>query len=297
MGKTLYIYLFILSVGYSFGQNKSTESPAQQNQLVTKPTIMVFPFVKEGEDIRTILESDINRRVVLSKVKEAIDNRGYSTVDFIAKSRNILTGSALNDAQTDVKTQIIQQSGADIAIEVEYDIYRGSGGNSVKVILKSYESSTAMGMGDKIGQSPTFRTEDIGTLAAKATEGVIVDFLNVMQEKFTDIVNNGKFMSVEFGFKEDSGVNMSTEVGKDGLPLSDTIESWIAENTKSYHINGVTDLRLIFDVVRIPRALTSTKFSLDIFKFCNTLTPTNEPTKKLKIERTIKGNTVYINFK
>ncbi|WP_298361286.1 DUF6175 family protein [Runella sp.] len=297
------IFLLFVSISLPiWAQNTPAPAANQQNQLVTKPTIMVFPFFKEGEDIRTILEGDVNRRIVLTKVKEAFDNRGYSTVDFISKARNLQTNSVLNGAQTDVKTQIIQASGADIAVEVEYDVYKGAG-TKVKVILTAYETSTSASLSNKMGESPFFNTNDIGALAAKATEGVINDFLNVMQEKFTDIVQNGKYMAVEFGLTENANITMSSEVSKGGLPLSDTIEEWIGENSKGYHIQGVTDLRLIFDQVRIPRTdaqgknLTPTRYALEILKFCNALTLAEQPTKKLKIERTIKGNTLFINFK
>jgi len=303
MKKSLFTIITFLIAFITKGQIKTNESPAQQNQVVTKPTIMVFPFFKEGEDIRSILESDVNRRIVVSKVKEAFDNRGYSTVDFISKARNLLTNQALNDAQSDVKSQIIQASGADIAVEVEYDFHKGSVGNNVKVILTAYESSTSASLSNKIGVSPTFRTDDIGTLASKATEAIVVDFLNVMQEKFTDITENGKYMAVEFGLTENSEIKMSTEVGKDALPLSDALEEWIGNNSKSYHIQGITYLRVFFDQVRIPRTdatgknLTPSRYALEVYKFCNSLSPVESPTKKLKVERLIKGNTIYINFK
>lgn len=302
MTRLLIFLLFVSICRHTWAQSTPASTANQQNQLVTKPTIMVFPFFKEGEDIRTILEGDVNRRIVLTKVKEAFDNRGYSTVDFISKARNLQTNNVLNGAQTDVKTQIIQASGADIAVEVEYDVYKGAG-TKVKVILTAYETSTSASLSNKMGESPLFNTNDIGALAAKATEGVINDFLNVMQEKFTDIVQNGKYMAVEFGLTENANITMSSEVSKGGLPLSDTIEEWIGENSKGYHIQGVTDLRLIFDQVRIPRTdaqgknLTPTRYALEILKFCNALTLAEEPTKKLKIERTIKGNTLFINFK
>ena len=55
-----------------------------QAQNVTQPKIMVIPYTTEGENIRTVLESDPNKRVILTKIKEGFDNRGVSTVDFVA---------------------------------------------------------------------------------------------------------------------------------------------------------------------------------------------------------------------
>ena len=50
-----------------------------------QPKIMVIPYTTQGEDIRTILENDVNKRIALTKIKEAFDQRGYTTVDFFAK--------------------------------------------------------------------------------------------------------------------------------------------------------------------------------------------------------------------
>lgn len=44
---------------------------AQETGTV-QPKIMVVPFTKEGEDIRTILEEDVNKRIVLTKSKRLL---------------------------------------------------------------------------------------------------------------------------------------------------------------------------------------------------------------------------------
>jgi hypothetical protein len=301
--KNLFLWAAALLPVSLSAQQVSTakETPAETRQTVTRPTIMVFPFFKEGEDIRKLIESDINNRVVITKVKEAFDNRGYSTVDFLSKVRNLGTNEAMtSDKQTDLKTAIIQSSNADICVEVEYDFEKGSSGNRLKVILTAYESSASASLSNKIGFSRRMYSEDVSKLASDAVETIVPDFLNVLQEKFTDIVENGKYMALEFNLNADSGVTMSSEAGKDNLPLSDVLEEWIGNNSKSYHIQGVTDSKVLFDVVRIPRmdtqgkSLTSTRYGLEILKFCNSLT---FGTKKLKVERLIKGNTIFVSFK
>jgi Family of unknown function (DUF6175) len=280
------------------------ETPAQERQLVTKPTIMVIPFFKEGDEIRKLVEEDINNRTVLIKVKEAFDNRGFTTIDFLSKIRNLQTNDALtSDKQTDVKTNIIQSSNADICVEVEYAFQRSSTGNQVKILLNSIESSASASLSNKVGFSRKVYSDDIGKLASDAVESIVQDFLNVMQEKFNDIVENGKYMAMEFNLNSDSGITMSSEIGKDNLPLSDVLEEWVGNNSKSYHIQGVTDLKVDFDVVRVPRSddkgkpLTSSRYALEVLKFCNSLTASGTTAKKLKVERLIKGNKIFISFK
>ncbi|MFO0414384.1 MAG: DUF6175 family protein [Bacteroidota bacterium] len=270
-----------------------------QQSVTVQPKIMVIPYTKEGEDIRTILEAEVNRRIAVTKIKEAFDSRGFTTVDFTAKLKaakdnNVFT----SDNQTDIKSQIIQMSGADIYVQAEVNEQKGQSGNSVTLILTGYEASTGNSLSNKVGESGRFYTEDFGKLASKAVENIAEDFLNVMQTKFTDIVNNGKSVIVDISFDAGSQYKMSSEIGPDGLPLSDQIEMWMEKNAfkNNYHIQGTTDLRMIFDDVRIPlKDQTSgnnynpNKYALELFKFFKGL--------GLQPAKDIKGSTIYITIK
>jgi hypothetical protein len=290
--------MFLLPFTHStFGQNAATNSGGQ---IVTiQPKIMVIPYTKEGEDLRTILEQDENKRIAITKIKEGFDSRGFTTVDFIArlkaaKDNNIFT----SDNQTDIKTQIIEMSGADVYVQAEVIADRGQSGNSINLILTAYEISTGNSLSNKVGESGKFYTDDFNKLASKAVENCVDDFLNVMQAKFTDIVNNGRSIVIDISFAPESEYKMSSEIGKDGLSLSDQIELWMEKNAfkNNYHIQGTTDVRMIFDDVRIPLKDQATgnnynpnKFGLEIFKFFREL--------KMNIGRDIKSNTIFITIK
>jgi len=286
-----YLMLIVL------GQNVSTNIG---DQVVTvQPKIMVIPYTKEGEDLRSILEQDENKRIAIAKIKEGFDSRGFTTIDFVAKLKaakdnNVFT----SDNQTDIKTQIIEMSGADVYVQSEVIPERSQSGNSVKLILTAYEISTGNSLSNKVGESGRFYTEDFNKLASKAVESCVDDFLNVIQTKFTDIINNGKSIMIDISFSPESEYKMSSEVGTDGLPLSDQIEFWMEENAfkNNYHIQGTTNVRMIFDDVRIPLKDQSTgnnynpnKFGLEMFKFFRKL--------GITITRDIKGNTIYITIK
>lgn len=295
MGKFFIVAVSILLLGkLSFGQVNT-----QSSDVVTvQPKIMVIPYTKEGEDIRTLLEADVNKRIVLTKIKEAFDSRGFTTVDFTAKLKAAEGNAVFSmDNQTDLKSQIIQMSGADVYVEAEMDVLLSSSGNAVKIIITAYEISTGNSLANKVGESGKFYTDDIGKLASKAIESCATDFLNTMQMKFTDIVNNGKSIIVQFGFAETSPYSMSSEVGSQGLLLSDELELWMEEHAykNNYHIQGTTDKQMIFDDVRIPlkdpasgNNYNTNKFALEIFKFMRSL--------GVKIMRDIKGNTIYITI-
>ncbi len=271
---------------------------AQEVETV-QPKIMVIPYTKVGEDIRTILENDVNKRITLAKIKEAFDNRGFNTIDFTARLKAISQNAVFNsDNQSDLKSQLIEMSGADIYVEAEMDILLSSSGNLVKVIISAYDISTGASLANKVGESGKFYTDDIGKLASKAIETCAEDFLNTIQLKFNDIVENGRSLMIHFGFDQNSSYSMSSEVGEQGLLLSDEIELWMEENAykSNYHIQGTTDKQMIFDDVRIPLKdpnngtnYNANKFALGIFKFMRGL--------GLQIQRDIKGSTIYITIK
>lgn len=270
-----------------------------QTVSTVQPKIMVIPYIKEGEDIRTILENDINKRIILTKIKESFDSRGFTTVDFTAKLKAVSQNAAFTENnQTDLKSLIIQQSGADVYAEAEMSVLLSSSGNAVKVIITAYEISTGNSLANKVGDSGKFYTEDIGRLGTKAIDSCAEDFLNTMQSKFSDIVENGRSIVINIGFGQESSMRMSSDVGSQGLQLSDELELWMEQHSykNNYHIQGTTDKQMIFDDVRIPLKDPSTnnnyninKFALEIFKFTRSL--------GLQVQRDIKGNTLYITIK
>ena len=262
-----------------------------------QPKIMVVPFVKENEDLRTILEEDANKRIIITKIKEAFDSRGFTTVDFFGKLKSISSGDAMaSDHQQDLKSMIITNSGADIYVDAEMIVNMSGSGNSVKVIVTAYDASTGNSLSNKVGESGKFYTDDIGRLGSKAIESCAEDFLNVMQMKFNDIVENGRSINLLIGFDETSSVNMASEIGDDGLTLADHIELWLGDNAYqgNYHIQGTTATRMIVDDLRIPRKdkngsnYNINRFGLEFLKFARSI--------GLKISRDISNNSLTVTI-
>ncbi len=261
------------------------------------PKIMVIPFTKEGEDIRTILDNDVNRRIAITKVKEGFDAQGYTTVDFVGKLKAIKDNQVFqSDNQTDLKTKIIEMSGCDIYVVTEADVEKDASGSSVNVILSAYEASTGNSLANKVGPSGKFFSDDFGKLTNKAVNMCIEDFVTMMTTKFNDMAKNGRSVLVDISFGPGASMNMTTEVGPDKLALSDALEEWFSKNSYNniYHIQGTTNLKILFDDVRIPlkdkngNNYNANKYALEIYKYLKTinLTPAKE----------IKGNTIYITI-
>lgn len=273
-------------------------------QTVVQPKIMVIPYTKEGEDIRTVLEDDANKRIVLSKIKEAFDERGVSTVDFTARLKAANTANVMNmDNQADIKSTIIDMSGADIYVEAEIICQQDKvAGQSkpesrVKINITAYDIATGTSLANKIGECGPFYTDDIAKLSMKAISSIADDFLSVMQTKFTDIAEQGRSVMMYITFDEGSSFTMESEVGDQGLTLQDEIELWVDDNSynHNYHLQGVTPLNMIFDDIKLPfvdetgATFTASKFSMNALKFFRSL--------GVSISRSLKGNTLYITIK
>ena len=285
MKKIIFFFIVVLN---------STVNFAQSVQL---PKIMVIPFTKDGEDLRTILDEDINSRIAITKIKEGFDSRGFTTVDFvgklkIAKDNQVFT----SDNQTDIKSKIIEMSGCDVYVVAEVDTKKDNTGASASIIISSYDTSTGNSLSNKVSNSGKFDTDDIGRLVSKAVDKCMEEFIATMNMKFADIQKNGRSVLVDFSFSENSSYNMTSEIGNDKLALSDVLEEWFSTNSfnNNYHIQGTTNLKMIFDDVKIPikdknqNNYTTNKFALEIFKYLKTLGL--EPSKE------IKGSTIYFTI-
>lgn len=270
-----------------------------QSVVSVQPKIMVLPYIRQGEDYRTILENDVNKRIVLTKIREAFDNEGFTTVDLVAKLKSLSQAAAFQeDNQTDLKKMVIEQSGADVYVEAEISCNGSSAGNSVKMILTAYEVSSGNSLSNKVGDSGRFYTSDVGALAAKAVSKVAKEFLATMQMKFDEIVANGRSIVVNFGFLNSSSLTMDSEVGGDGNHLKDELELWMEENAykNQYHIQGTVASSMIFDDVKIPlrdpvtgRNYNVNKFMMSLRKFLRSI--------GLTFEESINGSVIYINFR
>lgn len=265
--------------------------------VTVQPKIMVVPFVKESEDVRTVLEEDPDKRIVLTKIKEAFDSRGFTTVDFLAKLKatSVQEGMA-GDHQSDLKSAIISASGADIYVDAEMIINRSESGNSVKVIVTGYDISTGNSLSNKVGESGKFYTDDFGKLGSKAIESCAEDFINILQTKFDDIVQNGRSINMTIGLEEASAFNMNSEFGDEGLTLSDLIEMWLEENAfqGNFHVQGTTATKMFVDDVRIPMKdangnnYTLAAFGREFLKFARR--------NGLKITRDVVNNSLIITI-
>ena len=302
-------YIIILSLLLG---TTTTEAQESQEVATIQPSIIVIPFAKEDENLRTVLEDDVAKRVAITKVKEGFDNRGFTTIDFIATLKALSVDDVMtSDDLSDVKSSIIEASRADIYVEVDVQKEGESGGaQSARIILSAYDAFTARSLGNKTGASPKSRA-DFTKLVERALSRTTADgqrvelideFLDVMQEKFSDIVKNGRPIKIIFTLDQNVMYDFGSECISGDL-LSDEIEFWLDDNAYKSNFSDprVTDLRVIVDEVRIPlknsrgRNYRPSRFASSIRKFLRDL---NVPDNGggITVDTDIRGGTIYVSL-
>ena len=291
------LLILILFPGWLATLCAQDTKPAAEPPRTVQPSIMVIPHVRENQDMRTVLDNDINLRVAVTKVKEGFDKRGFSTVDFVAKSKLLNNDKAMEmNNLSSMKQQIIELSGADVYVEAEAKVNRTDAGNSVTVILTAYDAFSGISLANKVGNSPKFYTDNFEKLTEKATESIVEDLLNTMQSKFDEIVQNGRIAALNITFSENATMDMDSEIGDTGKMFSEIMEKWLEDNCyKGYfHLQGVTATKMIVDELRLPfldatgNNYRPTKFAAELRNYL----------KKLGLESTrdVQGSKIFITI-
>jgi hypothetical protein len=279
--------LFCFLVGTAFAQNKES----------IQPSIMVIPFSPEGIDLRTAYEQNELVRVAITKVKEAFDQRGVNTIDLRARLKQTANTAALQEEQkSDIKDEVISNSGADIYVEVEANPNYSASGNSITLIMTAYDAFSGESYANKVGTSPKFYTTNFEKLLEKIAATEIPSLLNTIQEKFTDIIENGRTMTVKIGIQEGSKLKMDSEVDKEGNYLSDILEDYIIKSSYKgkYRVQGSSANQLTFDMVKVPvkdemgNPFRVSKYAAELRRFLRS--------KEIQSTQTLQGNNLVFTL-
>jgi len=290
--KFLLLALLLAAGPLVFGQGSS---PTASSTI--QPTIMVIPFAKEEQQLRTVLENDGPLRIAVTKVKEGFDNRGFSTTDFRAKLNQLNNDRVMEmENAMSLKQEVIELSGADIYVEVEVQKTRSPSGNSATVVMTAYDAFSSLSLANKVATSPKFYTDDYNKLTEKALGNTVEEFLNTIQLKFDDIVKNGRTITMNVTFAEASEWDMDAEVGTEGDLLSDAIEDWLTDNSLqgNYHLQGVTATKLLVDAIKVPmqdekgRSFRTSRYAGLFRNYLSSL--------GLQATRDVQGNRIFITI-
>jgi hypothetical protein len=257
--KIFYIVALILALGNARAQVNANGQAIQTTKHI-QPVIMVIPRVADGKDMKAAYDADQNLQVALAKINEAFQKRGANLRSFDQAAKQAKENIAINTSvgnQNDFKTNVLQAASADIYVEAKVTPvdHPSRSAKSVTIILEAYQTGTANLLASKTIAGPMFQTDDIGRLTAMAVDTTSESFLNLIQLKFDDIVNNGQSVYVEFTAAQDGKTNFDTEIpNTNGKLFSEVLEEWFQTHAVNGHYNsqGATGSKLIISDVRIP---------------------------------------------
>jgi len=290
----LWLLCFVYS-SMAFSQIASTRSDEVERAAAK---IMVVPYNKSDEDIRTVLDENPYIRSAVSKVKESFDQRGWSTVDFVANLRAAESNAAFTmDRQSNFKSDLITGSGADIYVQVDTHVSTDESGTSINVILTAFETHTGASFSNKTGNSGKFKTNDYERLIDRAFDQISEEFLNNLMVKTDEIREIGRAIILHFNLDEGAEIDFDAELDN-GEFLNEAIEDWVGLNAYKGRANlaGIVENKMVFDEVRIPlfdqetgRPYNPNRFANEVIRFLRS--------KNITATRNVKGQNLFVTIK
>lgn len=274
---------------------------SQQDILLVQPTIMVIPFVKEGNDLRSVFESDSMQhvQVVMAKVKNAFDTAQIKTIDLKSMIQKIDNDRILtHNSRSDLKSGVIHYSEIDIYVEVEAKVVETSRGNSVTVILNAYDAFSGHALANNFGHSPKFYTQNFEKLCEKALDTFLPAFVISTKSALEDLEKNGRSITLNIGIGEGVKMDLDSEIGDSGNLLADLIETWLEKNAHlgRFNIQGITATKMIVNEIKIPKIDAETKRNYRPSKFAKVLI-THLKSLEIECSRDVQGTNIFITVK
>ena len=230
-------------------------SDVEYEEGMVLPTIMVVPYKRDGETYASVLSSDFDRRIAVSKVQDGFESRDVTTVDVEARIAAVKRNSEFgaNDADSNDK-QLLMNSGADVYVVVDLMKDVNADGSRVSLIMKAYETASGSVLASKDAITKRYATASTDLLCSHAVQDNIPAFLDDICNNFSKQASTGKKVTLQFAIDGSSAMTMNDRVGPNNLPLSNLIHQWVRKNSHNgkYHLQGMVDTSVIFDYVMIP---------------------------------------------
>ena len=275
-----------------------TVNDIDETEGLTKPTIMVVPFLKEGESYATVLENDYDRRIAVSRVQNGFESRDITTVDFLAKlqAEKRQQNYESNVAESNDRNLLLSSS-ADVYVTVDLQKDTSPQGSRVSLIMKAYERVSGDVLASKDGWTNRFRTTATDALCGYAVEDLLPGFLDDICKNFTQRIGQGSRVVLRFAIDAGSSMTMNTQVGPKNYSLSNIIRQWVRKNAfkGKYHLQGIVDEGMIFDYVTIPPK-DADGLLMDAAQYAFLIESFLKEENSINCSSRIEGNTIFFTI-
>lgn len=277
---------------------KNIADEVEEEDGVVLPTIMVVPYKKEGETYASLLASDFDKRIAVSKVQDGFESQNITTVDVQARldavKRNAQFGS--NDANSNDK-QLIMNSGADVYVVVDIHKDVNAQGARVSLIMKAYLTNGGDILASKDAITARFATNATDALCSYAVQDNVPAFLEDIKKNFTKFITTGKKVALQFAIDGSSTMSMNDRVGEKNYPLSNLISQWVRKNSYrgKFHLRGNVGEAIIYDYVMIPPKAAD-GLMMDAFQYSMQIEAWLNDEVGVPCSSRIDGDTIYITI-
>lgn len=227
---------------------------------------MVVPWTSELQDIRSKLDNSFDYAAALNEVRLAFDQRGFTTIDFVEKYRNAQIQNIVNmdEWETEFK-KIMDNSLADITVEVRMQSVQGKYGYTLNVLMNAVEKSSSESLANSgVMESNAQNTMNYAGMIKRVMrdqeEGVNT-FLNLMESKFNIIRADGRAIFLHIGISENCLFNFDDFYGSQGDLLGENVQKWLKDKSLSWVNDG-----LIRDAAFNLRTAEASTLTYDIFR-------------------------------
>ena len=238
-----------------------------QDKQVSQPTVMVVPYVDKGNMKGTFEEAlqEPSQRLAISIAEEEFIANGLKTLSFQnlleneRKDAAFQAGDGGDDAaKEDIRDVLSRKSGADIRIELDLTASgKASDGNfKVKQTLTAIDPFTSEQLSKISVESAAYSFNDTSKIARRDLKEKMRAFIDVMQQSFSDRVNNGRDYVVDITVDQTSSLTMSSMVG--GTELGDVLYDYFESKAFKANFSEPEKTKTKFKIERFKVALRDT---------------------------------------
>ena len=232
-------------------------SDVQAAPNMVLPTVIVVPFkTPEYNSYAEILQNDYDRRIAVSVVQKGFEDKNITTVDLLNKinaAQRVAQYDKNAGAGQSSDRALLQQSGADICVEVDIMKDVQQSGSRVNLTLKASETASGNIIASHVATTNRrYQTIATDVLCAYAIQDNIDAFLEQILKNFAP--SKGTRVSLNVSIDAAATRTMNDPAGSNGYSLSNVIRQWVRKNAYEgkFHLQGMVDENMSFDYIVIP---------------------------------------------
>lgn len=254
---------------------------------VILPSVMIVPRVKEGQDIRTLVDLSPDIRVGMAAVNDAFTDYGFQTKDFESAFKKLMREMEVNPCdQCGMVELLFNSAAADVLVEVDLQYVNSGAGNKVRLIVEANHYSSALSVASEICESNMFYTRDTGALAQSALKktkftdnnGTRFSCADEFMKEIIRFIKNscikGAVADLQFKIGNDSEYTMDSRLEyADDEKLKYVLEDWMEDTAfkGGYKIANQTDYQMMVEEYRYPCDMRDSKIERQLDRFFDDL--------------------------